>query len=81
MAIADLNTLLNKEKITRKQVWMLLNGQVGLSTITKVLRKYCNIQNRGAWASYQFKYYDFDDAYHSESRIWRYKDSNLTFNL
>ncbi len=78
MAITDLNTLLNKEKITRKQVWMLLNGQVGLSTITRVLKKYCNIQNRGAWASYQFKYYDFEDAYKSESRVWRYKDSNVT---
>lgn len=76
-AIAELNNLFRDEPITRKRMWLLLNGQVSLATITRMLNKYCNAKKKGAAASYQFKYYDFDEAYFSEERLWRYKDSPI----
>lgn len=76
-AISDLNILFNKQNITRNQVWLLLDKQIARSSISRVLKTYCVIQSKGAWAAYTFKYYDFEDAYKSELRNWRYKDTPL----
>lgn len=76
-AIADLNILFSNQDITRNKVWLLLDKQVSRGTITTFLNKYCSVLKKGGSASYKFKYYDFDEAYKSEERLWRFKDSQI----
>lgn len=76
-AIAELNALFHNEYITKNKVWELLGRQVGRTTITRILNKYCDADGRASTTSYRFKYYDFDEAYKSEERLWRYKDSPI----
>ena len=77
LAIADLSILFQNTNITRQQVYAYLDGQVSLSTITKILKTYCDAVSNGPNTSYKFNYYDFDDAYNLKSRTSRYKDSPI----
>lgn len=76
-AIAELNALFYNQPITRSKVWDILGRQVGRTTIINVLKKYCEVNGSGSNTTYRFKYYDFDEAYKSEVRLWRYKDSTI----
>lgn len=75
--IADLNNLFREQSITRKKIWLLLDGQVCRTTISRIVGKYCNSFKEGSSFSYHFKYYDFDEAYKSETRLWRYRDTPI----
>lgn len=74
-AIAELNTLFHTQPITRNKLWLLLDRQVCRSTISRIIGKYCYKLCGGSSSSYQFKYYDFQEAYQSETRLWRFRDS------
>lgn len=73
-AISDHNALFRGIPITRKRLTDLLGGVVSKITLFRFMNKYCDRIEGKSRGEYRFKYYDFDDAYENEERLWRYKD-------
>lgn len=61
-AFSDFQALFRNEKMTRKGLDVMMDGQISQKTLARVLKKYCEKLSSGPQTYYKFKYYDYEEA-------------------
>lgn len=73
-AVSDYKFLFYNQPMTRNSFLKFIDYRIHSKTVSRFLVKYCHIDYKGTKTTYEFKYYDFDEALAKANVHIRYKD-------
>lgn len=73
-AMSDFKYLFGPLEMTSRRMMQFTDGMVNYRTVLRSLAKYCHAHGQNKSTSYEFMYYDFEEAMEKEKPNRKYKD-------